>query len=105
MSRWTEGRITVLCVPPSDLAAHITANVLAPVPDKHNWGNADLVWTKIEKRRDDYAMAGAYSEAVAALECNLDAMHAIAHAPAAAPADDGRRGWIDSVMGDDWSLR
>lgn len=75
MSRWSEGRITVIGTPPSDLAKHITANVLTPVKDVHGWGSPDLEWSRQKDRRDDWAMAGAYDEAGAVLVQQLDRLH------------------------------
>jgi hypothetical protein len=75
MSRWTEGRITVIGTAPADLPSHITANVLEPVKDVHGWGSPDLVWAKQKDRRDDWAMAGAYDEAGAVLTQQLDRLH------------------------------
>lgn len=95
MRRWIEGRISVLGVPPSDLAQHITANVLEPVADTHGWGNPDLEWNKQKGRRDDWAMAGTYAETAAVLAMQLDRLHEMLAAPAPKQDDDQRRsGWL-----------
>lgn len=78
MSRWGDGRVTVLCKLPPEFFGHMQANVLSPVKDVHNWGSDATEWAKRNPRdRDDYAMAGAYDETGAVLECNLDRLYQI----------------------------
>lgn len=75
MRRWSEGRVTVLCKPPAELAAHVTANVLRPKRTLHGWETEELDWEKIPKARDDWARGMDYAEAGAAIELGLDRMH------------------------------
>ena len=76
MKRWNEpGRRVVVCRPPPDLISHATANVLVPEVTRHGWETANLVWEKIDKRRDDWQMSLTYAEAVAAIKCGLDRVH------------------------------
>lgn len=73
MRRWSDGRITVLCVAPPDLRGHITGNVLRPKKVLHTWEDGELEWTA--EHRDDWAMALAYAEVVASVKHGLDRLH------------------------------
>lgn len=75
LRRWEQDRITVLCPVPPELSAHMTANQMAPVKDREGWGNPNQEWTLIKNRRDDWAQAGAYDEAGAALVLGLDRLY------------------------------
>ncbi len=71
MRRLLEDRVTFLVERvPEDFRDHLTANVLVPVKEKGGWDRGKEQWEAI--RRDDWAMAGVYGEAVASLECGLD---------------------------------
>lgn len=77
--RVSEGTISVLCRPPHDFSAQMTANVLRPVEQKHSWEAPRLEWEKIKDARDDWMMALVYAEAVAAITLELDSIHELAH--------------------------
>jgi hypothetical protein len=95
LRRWEQDRITVLCPVPPELTAHMTANQMAPVKDREGWGNPNQEWTLIKNRRDDWAQAGAYDEAGAALVLGLDRLYERAYRagkPRAEGEDEDRRG-------------
>jgi phage terminase large subunit GpA-like protein len=77
--RVSESRMTVLCRPPRDFQAQMTANVLRPLEQKHSWEAPRLEWEKIKDGRDDWMMALAYAEAVAAITLELDSIHELAY--------------------------
>lgn len=92
MRRWMEDRVTVLCKSPPNLAEHMTANVLSVVRDRHGWGKPRMEWDKPKQRRDDWAMAQVYAEAVAALEYGLDQLgerEQVPHGPSEESPSDG----------------
>jgi len=109
LRRWMDGRVTVLCRAPADLAAQITANTLVPI--KTPYGHSEeLQWELIKDRRDDWMQAGAYAEAAAALKLGLDRLHLLASAPASGGANSGNTssatagGWM-APRGSDWLSR
>ncbi|MCC6428315.1 MAG: phage terminase large subunit family protein [Phycisphaerales bacterium] len=75
MRRFAEKQVVVLCRPPDDFEAHMTANVLVPKKSRHNFDTDELVWELIDKRHDDWCMSMVYAEAGAAIKEGLDRLH------------------------------